>query len=1477
MLGLTLKKRTNTRKYCYLLLFLAFLVCGEDLNFADNEEIKYISIGNSSLEVLFNTVFSDINEEWKSVFRLFGTPWENSELVGVSSQVSRNMSASDTSYFNDEDANNLSYYRKMEIKYPLGSVKKMNVFQSCGLGTTVLVNYSPMKIKTEYSLYLPFGFNIDPKENKGLTYLMSFVFLGIGSESGNYAPNYDDYYSEDLDSVTISEHYTKITVAVPDSNATESLITLLDNIGLNHNGNKIWEELTEKNELITTIKIINALFRLYYIYKSCLRDENYRIKYIKSGYILNDTNIDKSTRNNTDTDYNYNENDYYNYKDLDDDDDEKFSFHSECELFSSKWEGYMSQISASDLSLLYSLNKDKLTEEEEKKILSPQVFEWIFEMKRLITAYFVRYWKSEIMSLFIDSSIDTKVFENILSSRLSTSIDKCIREINHADLIRLGANNGGKVDNFRNDTDVTVSSGHVNDENNVNENYVQVFNIVPLYYKLSILDIELKIKMNNMIQMLSVSLSKVMDLVETLYLDTIKKWLKEEELIKGLSVNWKLHYETLVLSVFFRFKLNRKKLDKIINIIYVFRSYTKYILGLIRKNGTNYEIRKDLVELADELQRLYEIRWHSQYIFDDEETILTTPLEICGIPTQLVKKNERIHSNWVKSEVRLYSPVLFKLYPNFILHSIHRSYVRFPGECKGKSDCNLFRLSNGEIVKEPLDTGNSIFLLLEYIMTKIAEFKGTVMLTDPYFRYKTKYEMKLETYNHHEYMNLHFNIYSKPMNSEVTDKDYESLTIRNMKWELPNSIVNLDSNIKIPVLYGKNVSTRNIKAESRINPNLMYRNSLGFAIKLDNFELNSPLIFIKSILRTKLDICDVYKYSDNGSSICNNQNIVKKHSKLAMTSILLLIINKSICEFLENEPFDGYKDILIKSLSNDNRGESKWRKKGTLSKPFHYGSLLFDIDTIELKFVGPESSILRYIAFIFDNILNNFKPLSERDFYIILKDFMEKEAKKRKNRSSIDFIRYYQGIFQYDNVFIDDIFIYTGIYTTYEDYLILFNYIVNSYFDSSIQYNERKIGYLETLILGADNDSNVYKEYTELIQKKVIYKETTSYRYFCLRQENYMALGINDEPIIIRQASSDKIMSTSSASVKFQLPCNRKGSKYDKYKLSSDFFFENGNDHSVGDENTNEYYEWETNDGVEPRCIFNTVVSRVLERILRKHIKSVVNKVVEEIVQDSNNEFITRRKSMFDIKCEVEASFYKLNSISQFTIYILSTNFDTFTLLSILKRTLDKLKTDVIENSTVLSDHEFSIIKKYFINYYCNNDNIQIRNIRLTMIEMSRWRYNFNWKYESCNVVKEISRNDIVDFFNDYFSKNSPYRRSFVLLVQGPPFKQLISTKGNEYDQNSLIQVYHTFIQSLVRKEQPDKHKPNYVDEQKIEEGKDKTKDRCQSLNLEMINNYSYPDELKTDKGILSFKEGRLKRYQPRCPNFILDIFNIDR
>ncbi|KAH7648059.1 hypothetical protein FG379_000842 [Cryptosporidium bovis] len=1464
MLLLVFKKKINfLEKICYFVLLFIFLVYGENPNITINGESEYINIGNSSLEILFNSAFNNSDDEWKAVIDLFGTPWENSEIVGVYNAVSGDNITYNSSHFDNATAINLNYYKKMEIKYPLGSVKRLYAFQGCGFDTTILVNYSPMKIKTEYSLYLPFGFDIDPKENKGLTYLMSFIFLNIVYEVGNYTLNYGDYFSG-LDNISISEHYTKITIVVHDSEAKESLSTLLDYIGINYSGNNIEKILTRKKELITTRRVFNSLLRLYSIYKSCLRDENYRIKYIRSGYILNNTSIGKS--NSIIKYYNYSENDYYSYNnDLNHEYDENYTFHSECELFSDKWENYMNDISVNDISLYYSLRETELTEEE-KGMLSPRIFEWIRELKELIIDYFLNYWKPEAMSLFIDSSINSKVFENIIGKKLATTND-CNCGFNYSDSVKFGVNNK----NSHNNTDEMINIEHVN--KGETEKYVNAFNIVPLNYKLSMLDIYFRIKMNNIVQMMSVTLTKVMDLVETLYVGTIKNWLKDEDLIRDLNVYWKLHYNTLDLSIYFRFKLNRKKLDKIINIVDGFRSFSVYVLGLIRKNGAGYEISKDLVELVDELQRLYEVRWHSQYIFDEEATILTTPLDICGIPTQIIKKNENIRSNWIKREVRLYNPILFKLYPNLLLHSIHRSYVKLPGELKEKNDCSLFRICNNEIVKEPLNTGSSIFLLLEYIIRKISEFKGTVILVDPYFRYKTKYEMKLETYNKHEYMNLHFNMYSVPVDLDIKTDNYERLSIENRKWKLPNSVVNLDSKIIIPMINKNGNLISNNNTEKRVNPTLMYSNSLGFAIKLDNFELQSSLVFIRSILRTKLDICDVYGYIENKDSICKSNNVIKKHSKLVLINILLLIINNSLIEFLENEPFEGYKDIFIKSFSTGNKIESKWRKKGTLSKPFHYGSLSFNINEIELNFVGPEYSILEYIEFIFENLINRFKPLSERDFYIILKELMKKEVKQRKNRSSIDFIRYYQGIFQYDNVFIDDIFIYTGIYTTYNDYLILFNYIMNNYFDSNIQYSERKIGYLETLVLGVENNSNLYREYTELIQKRLVYKEAFSYRYFCLRQENYMAFDANDEPIIIRQASSDRIMSTSSASIKFQLPCNSMGSKYNKYKLSSDFFFKNGYDYSISDGHMNEYYKWETNDEVEPRCIFNTVVSRVLERILRKHIKNIVNKVVEELVQDSNNDFIANRRSKFNIKGEVEVSFYKLNSIPQFTIYILSTNFDTFTLFSILKSTLVKLKTDVIENSIILTEKEFSSIKSYFIDYYCANDNIQIRNIRLTMIEMSRWRYNFNWKYESCNVAKELSRIDVINFFNDYFSSNSPYRRSFVLLVQGPPFKQLITTNFSKYKQNSLIKVYHSYIQSLLSKKQcNDKQEPNC--NKKEHDDRYENRDKSQSLNIDVINNYSYPNELKTDNGILLFRDSELKRYQPRCPNFILDIFN---
>ncbi|KAH8582406.1 uncharacterized protein ELE39_001062 [Cryptosporidium sp. chipmunk genotype I] len=1410
-----------------------------------NRKILYYS----PVEGFINKKFDNETQELENLKFIIGEPWEGFEIVKVQLNSSSIISDSKTLESLDEKYKVVfGKYKRLETKYPLGSKKKLIALQNCKTGTTALINYSPMRIKTEFSIYLPFGSNIDPINNQGLTYLMGFIFLNMGSNLDDYLLNFGEYIEKQKDnsltSVTVSSLYTKLTATVSDAKAVEALKRFTDSVGYSSGsadtvistGNTD-EELYVKNRPLTTKNLLNSLCRLYYIYKSCLRDEEYRISFIKTS--MRPIDPTKSKEKGSD-----------NLESLDSIGEDPISeYFSNCEIFSTYWQEHLAFLSSSSCSFQNSIVEETLPS---------SLKDWLHKLKLLIKEHYEKYWLPENMNLYIDSAVDYRLFEKSLASEMVVFGSECdntgklfiekglsIQEIERK---KKRGEMLGESDNSDFDEIVDFNSEQL-------EEAIKVFNVVPLSYKKSVLDIDYKIQLKNIAHLVSVSLTRVMDVITTLYLDSkmVRRLRDELGIIRDLKLTWRLHYSSLKLRLIFRFVLKGMEVFNARKVVEDFYSYSIFLLRQFERTSGGKKSKPELTvsdgmfDIVDEVQRLNEINWHLQYLYEDLPTQLTTPINNCGTPIQVSQFNSS-DSNWIKNEIRIYNPMLFKNYPQLILSSIHRSHTRLPKECDlmKRYKCNTFRTDSvGKISKanSTFDTGSLVFVLMEFIIRKIVEFKASVIFTDPYFRYRTDFVLKVKAYNYHEYVNLQFSSYYKN-NNLFREKDIVDFT-NSESWTLPERVVNFETSMMIP-------DYKSYKNSTNINNNLLYprfsyRSDLGITTRLENFKFYSPIVFARSIIRTEISACKILK--DN---FCEMDDISKRQKGLVMLKILSDIFNLSIERFWESEPIPGYKNILARLSQSGNTKYSNWRVQGSLTKPFHFGSLMIGNNEVEFNFVGPCCSLIEYIRNIFKEMNSRFKPLKIVKFYQILRNLMKNEIKKRKNRTPMDFIRYYQGILQYEDYFEDETFIITGISITYDSYLTFHNYIMDTLFNKNSD-KPRQQGFMETVILGITSDE-FNKKYTETILDWVYFEKPDSYKQICMLQEPYFAFSVGDEPIIIRQTFTDGILTTSSASVRFQLPCNKNSSTgFNSHLSDNDIFFEDEGE-----------YKWETNDNLQPRCIFNTVASRVLERILRKYFSSLVRKLVVEMSQNysRSTNLPPNLNSNFAVRGEVEASFYRLNSIPQFTLYILSSHFDSFTLLSILKSSIKRFKTDIIDNEEVLSEDVFSSVKSHFIRYYCSKEKIQIRNLRSSLLEMSKWRYNYNWKHESCNLVRTLKKSQIVQFYYDYFLLDSPYRRSYILLLQAPPFNKLISyskQKGTSVD--PVSKVFQNYIVSLLG----GRGRVDYYSQTNA------TKDA--DWNISML---SYPRILQSDIGILNYKYKNVKRYQPRCSKLVFEVINTE-
>ncbi|EAK90558.1 hypothetical protein [Cryptosporidium parvum Iowa II] len=1403
----------------------------------------------SPIEGFINKQFDNKTQELENLKFIIGEPWEGFEIAKV--QLNSSSINNDTKTMESLDGKNnvvFGKYKKLEINYPLGSKKKLIALQNCKTGVTALINYSPMRIKTEFSIYLSFGSNIDPINNQGLTYLMGFIFLNMASEVDNYLFNSGEYIEKQKDnsltSVTVSSLYTKLTVTVSDDKAIEALKRFINSVGYSGNVDNMTStsknddgEFYIKNRPLTTKNLLNSLCRLYYIYKSCLRDEEYRISFIKTSMRAIDPKKSKEEESSS-----FGSSDKV-------EEDLVSDYFSNCGIFSTYWQKYLNFFSTSSCSFQSNIIEANL---------SSSLKDWLHELKQLIKEHYEKYWLPENMNLYIDSALDYRLFEKLLASEMATFSSECdnkgklfIENDLFMQEIEIKKKYGRKLEESKNqgfDENVDLNDRKSNKT-------IKIFNVVPLSYKKSVLDIDYKIKLKNISQLVSISLTRVMDVVTTLFLDSkmVKRLRDELGIIRDLKLTWRLHYSSLKLRLIFRFILKSMEVSNARKVMEDFYSYSIFLFRQFertngrKKSNPEFKVSKELFDIVDEIQRLNEINWHLQYLYEDLPTQLTTPINNCGTPIQVSQPNN-LESNWIKNEIRIYNPLLFKNYPQLILSSIHRSLTRLPKECDimKRKKCNCYRTDHsGKISKANsiLDTGSIVFVLMEFIIKKIVELKANVIFTDPYFRYRTDFVLKVRAYNYHEYVNLQFSSYYQKNN--LLKEDFTDFT-NSENWTLPERIVNFETSMLIPDYeYYKNSTAINRQLSY---PRISYKNELSLTTRLENFKFYSPIVFVRSIIRTKLSPCKIFK-----DCFCEVDCISKRHTGLIMLKILSDIFNISIEKFLESEPIPGYMNILEKLSHNSSTKYGNWRISDSLTKPFHFGSIMIGNNEIELNFVGPSCSLIEYMRKIFKEMNSRFKPLKIVKFYQILRNFMKNEIKRRKNRTPMDFIRYYQGILQYEDYFEDESFITTGISITYDNYLSFHNYIIDTLFNKDSDRPRQK-GFMETVVLGITSDE-FNKRYTETILDWIYFEKPDSYKEICMLQEPYFAFSAGDEPLIIRQTFTDGILTTSSASIRFQLPCNKNSSTGFNSSLSdNDIFFKDEKE-----------YKWETNDGLQPRCIFNTVASRVLERILRKYFSSIVRKLVLEMSQShsNNTNLPPNLNSNFAVRGEVEVSFYRLNSIPQFTLYILSSHFDSFTLLSILNSSIKRFKTDIIDSEEVLSEEEFSSVKSYFIRYYCIKEKIQIRNLRASLLEMSKWRYNYNWKHESCNLIRTLKKKHIVQFYYDYFLMDSPYRRSYILLLQAPPFNRLISyskQKGTSIDPVST--VFQNYIVSLLGK----------CDKADYYRQTNTTKDA--DWNISML---SYPRILQSDIGILDYKYKNIKKYQPRCSKFMLEAINTEK
>ncbi|EEA06886.1 uncharacterized protein CMU_032710 [Cryptosporidium muris RN66] len=1121
----------------------------------------------------------------------------------------------------------------------------------------------------------------------------------------------------------------------------------------------------------------------------------------------------------------------------------------------------------------------------------------------------------------------------------------------------------------------------------------KVYQIVPLIYLQNTLDIEYKIYLPNIMSVFFIQFTKVMDVFTELYkCSSFFKYLRNSKYqIQDIRIIWSINSLNKILKIIFKFDLGKlydENRVSYINSILV--SFSKFLLKAILNKGSEENNR--ILIIYDEIQRLYEGTWLLLGLSELNNLILSSPVNICGL----------FSSNWFSSniyegenEIRYFNFFLVILYPDLILQYMYRASKRFLNStpdkinnfhCKDanrsfdvisdrwpkyRDDCDFTRKSNQNensfteneyfYLKKSNnwdEIGELPYYLLIFILENIINLNATIIITDSFFRYKTEKVIDIKSLQYHEYMKLQYSVL--PSNdffkNPITDISYN--------WKLPLPIGEFELKLHIPRIYNSRDTglIKKCEIKSKDIPKIVFKDKRGVIIHYKGEEFNSPLVFIQSALRTKLDMCEIMELEEN----CE-KSVHQTYFNSIIAGIFIFLFNKSISHFWNDGLMFNLSRMqqIIYNLLNGMRYKERdniWRDSKGFSVPFHYGTLFITKYSIEFIFIGLKNSLLKYMVEMINLLRDNFNPLSKPLFFDIIKFIYNTRIQVRNNRNPLDIIRYYQGLLQYD-VFEDNIFLeilssikyehyinfhfyilnklfktdfdevfdsnqvniieekdqvnsfrqgseevindkvnkrfidnFTQLYedelkgksihdTIYElnnttleftinkfynetyynkihtsqnidnklnkNYSNISNYNINSNLNHYLSYRFKKqVGFIETIVLGDINQTYIQDINYILHNKTFSYKTPNSYiNDICILQEQYYAIPTNMEPIITRQGSFNYIVATSSVAIRFQLPClNTYGREIDtSMNLPTDV------------DMTNEY--WDTNNGINPRCTYTAVVSRILERILNKHFQYLIDKVQDGMIhginmnKKSTDSIIHEKKGSY-IKAYVETSFQKLNSIPQFTFYLLSSNFDSFTLLTILKKALELIKTEILQNpKKFYSASNLEKEKRALLSLYCESNYSQLTMFVFLSREMSKWRYDFTWKEKACNIIRQLRRRHIIQFYSDYFTDNSEYKRSSILLIQAPPLKQLFES----FKKRKIPKVdspLHNFILRLLTKQgikRPLCHIRNVV------------------ANIRSINELSHPKELITDKDLAFFKYNYLNKYGPRCPKFIVN------
>ncbi|KAL7066760.1 hypothetical protein ACR3K2_27710 [Cryptosporidium serpentis] len=1123
----------------------------------------------------------------------------------------------------------------------------------------------------------------------------------------------------------------------------------------------------------------------------------------------------------------------------------------------------------------------------------------------------------------------------------------------------------------------------------------KVYQIVPLIYLQNTLDIEYKICLPNIISVFFIQFTKVMDVFTELYkCSSFFKYLRDSKYqIQDVKIIWSINSLNKILKIMFKFDLGKSYNENRISYINsTLVSFSKFLLKAILNKGSEENNR--IVTIYDEIQRLYEGTWLLLRLSELNNLILSSPVNTCGL----------FSSNWFSSnvyksgnEIKHFNFFLVRLYPDLILQYMYRASKGFlnstpnkinnfncenanrsfdvisDGWPKYRGDCdfpkkldeneNLFAEDEYFNLKKSNnwdEIGELPYYLLIFILENIINLNATVIITDSFFRYKTEKVIDIESLKYHEYIKLQYSVL--PSN----DFFKNPITNSSYNWRLPLPIREFELKFHIPRIHnsGDTGLIKKCEIKSKNKPKIVFKDSRGVIIHYKGEEFNSPLVFIRSALKTKLDMCKIIELKEN----CE-KSVRQTYFNSIIASIFIFLFNKSISHFWNDGlifNLSGMQQIIYNLLNGVRYKERDniWRDSEGFSIPFHYGTLFITKHSIELIFIGLKNSLLKYMVEMINSLRVKFNPLSKSIFFDTIKFIYNTRVQVRNNRNPLDMIRYYQGLLQYD-VFEDNIFLEILSSIKYEHYINFHFYILNKLFKTDLDeifdsnqvniikekeqkfnsfrqrseraiddkvnkkfidhfkelykeelkgnsihdtiyklnnttlefttnefYNEtyynkihasqylddklnkiygnisnynissnlnhylsykfkNEVGFIETIILGDINQTYI-QDINYILHNKIFnYKTPNSYiNDICILQEQYYAIPINMEPIITRQGNFNYIVATSSVTIRFQLPC------LNTYEKEIDISMHLPADIDIINEH------WDTNDGVNPRCTYTAVVSRILERVLNKHFQNLIDKVQDEMIHGisinkKNTDKIIHEKKISRIKGYVETSFQKLNSIPQFTFYLLSSNFDSLTLLAVLKKALELIRREILQNpKKFYSTSNLEKEKRGLLNLYCESNYSQLTMFVLLSLEMSKWRYDFTWKEKACNIIRQLRRHHIIQFYKNYFTDNSEYKRSSILLIQAPPFKQLFES----FKKRKIPKVdspLHDFILRLLTKQnikRPLCHIRKFI------------------ANITSINELSYPKELITDEDLALFKYNYLNKYSPRCPTFIVNF-----